>query len=214
MNTLPRIAIIGAGNVGANLGVNLSRQGFPLRFGVLDPEKVKDVLARCENRAEAVTVEAAGAWADVVFLTVPASAAVQAGRALGDMKGKVLVDCTNAVGWNEGPVLTPAPEGSTPAALVKAFPGLRVVKGFSTFGAQFHLDPQVNGVSVDVPLAGDDVEAKALVASIATKAGFTPLDVGPLRNAAHLEGFAVLAMHLASKGGQGRDTAFKLLKGA
>ena len=72
----------------------------------------------------------------------------------------------------------------------------------------------MNGVSVDVPLAGDDVEAKALVASIATKAGFTPLDVGPLRNAAHLEGFAVLAMHLASKGGQGRDTAFKLLKSA
>ena len=102
---------LSAGNVGANLGVNLSRQGFPLRFGVLDPEKVKDVLARCENRAEAVTVEAAGAWADVVFLTVPASAAVQAVRALGDMKGKVLVDCTNAVGWNEGPVLTPAPEG-------------------------------------------------------------------------------------------------------
>jgi hypothetical protein len=65
---------------------------------------------------------------------------------------------------------------------------------------------------VDVQLASDDTEAKALVSAIATKAGFTPMDVGLLRNAALLESLAVLWIHLAMKGGQGRHVAFKLLK--
>ncbi len=51
-----------------------------------------------------------------------------------------------------------------------------------------------------------------LGSSIALKAGFTPSDVGPLRNAALLESLAVLWIHLAVKGGQGRQVAFKLLK--
>ena len=50
------------------------------------------------------------------------------------------------------------------------------------------------------------------MSAIATKAGFTPIDVGPLRNAALLESLAVLWIHLAMKGGQGRHVAFKLLE--
>ncbi|WP_375768879.1 NAD(P)-binding domain-containing protein [Archangium gephyra] len=208
-----KIAIIGAGNVGTSLGINLARHGYPLRFGVREGADVKEVLAKCEGRAEASSVSAAAQWADVIFLAVPAAAAEEAVRALGEVKGKVLVDCTNPVAWgNDGPRLAPTPQGSVAAALAQAFPGLRVVKGFSTFGAEFHLDPRVGDTSVDVQLAGDDAEAKALVSAIATKAGFTPIDVGPLRNAALLESLAVLWIHLAMKGGQGRHVAFKLLK--
>jgi len=213
MNQTLKIAIIGAGNVGASLGTNLSRHGYPLRFGVREGSDVKELLAKCEGRAEAASVSAAAQWADVIFLAVPAEAAQEAVRSLGDVKGKVLVDCTNPVAWGaDGPRLVPPAEGSVTATLAKAFPGLRVVKGFSTFGAEFHLDPRVGDTSVDVQLAGDDTEAKALVSSIALKAGFTPIDVGPLRNAALLESLAVLWIHLALKGGQGRQVAFKLLK--
>lgn len=213
MSQTSKIAIIGAGNVGASLGINLSRHGYPIRFGVREGSDVKELLAKCEGRAEAASVSAAAQWADVIFLAVPANAAEEAVRSLGDVKGKVLVDCTNPVAWGgDGPRLAPTPEGSVAATLAKAFPGLRVVKGFSTFGAEFHLDPRVGDTSVDVQLASDDAEAKALVSAIATKAGFTPVDVGPLRNAALLESLAVLWIHLAMKGGQGRHVAFKLLK--
>lgn len=213
MSQTPKIAIIGAGNVGANLGINLARHGYTLRFGVRQGADVKEVLAKCEGHAEAVGVADAARWADVIFLAVPAAAAVEAVRSLGDVKGKVLVDCTNPVGFGgDGPKLAAPPEGSVTAALAKAFPGARVVKGFSTFGAEFHLDPKIGDISVDVQLAGDDAEAKAVVSAIATKAGFTPIDVGPLRNAALLESLAVLWIHLALKGGQGRQVAFKLLK--
>lgn len=213
MSQTSRIAIIGAGNVGASLGINLSRHGYSIRFGVREGSDVKELLAKCEGRAEAASASVAAQWADVIFLAVPANAAEEAVRSLGDVKGKVLVDCTNPVAWGgDGPRLATTPEGSVAATLAKAFPGLRVVKGFSTFGAEFHLDPHVGDTSVDVQLASDDAEAKALVSAIATKAGFTPLDVGPLRNAALLESLAILWIHLAMKGGQGRHVAFKLLK--
>ena len=212
MSQTSKIAIIGSGNVGANLGINLARHGFTLRFGLREPAKAKDVLAQCEGRAEAVGVSAAAQWADVIFLTVPANAAQDAVRSLGNVQGKVVVDCTNPLTWNDGPVWAPPAEGSVTAMLAKAFPGLRVVKGFSTFGAEFHLNPRLGGTSVDVPLAGDDADAKAQVMALAKATGFTPIDAGPLRNAAVLENLAILWIHLALKGGHGREVAFKLLK--
>jgi hypothetical protein len=212
MSQNPRIAIVGAGNVGGNLGIRLAASGYSLRFGLREGSEVNDVLAKCQGRAEATRVPEAAAWADVIFLAVPANAAVEATRSMGDISGKVLVDCNNPLKWDDGPVHTPPPEGSITAALAKAFPKARVVKGFSTFGAEFHLDPKLTDTSIDVHLAGDDAEAKALVSSIATRAGFTPIDVGPLRNAGLVESLAILWIHLALRAGHGRQIGFKLLK--
>lgn len=212
MSQNPRIAIVGAGNVGGNLGIRLAGSGYSLRFGVREGSDVKDVLAKCQGKAEASSVPEAAAWADVIFLAVPANAAVEAARAMGDLTGKVLVDCNNPLKWDDGPVHTPPPEGSITAALAKAFPKARVIKGFSTFGAEFHLDPKLGDSSIDVHLAGDDAEAKALVSSIATRAGFTPIDVGPLRNAGLVESLAILWIHLALRAGHGRQIGFKLFK--
>lgn len=55
-----------------------------------------------------------------------------------------------------------------------------------------------------------NAEAKKVVAEVAVKAGFTTVDAGPLRNAAVLENVAMLWIHLATVGGQGRDFAFAL----
>ena len=212
MSQNPRIAIVGAGNVGGNLGIRLARSGFSLRFGIREGSDADEVIAKCEGKAEGASIPEAAKWADVIFLSVPANAALEAARSMGDLSGKVLVDCNNPLKWEDGPVHTPPPEGSITAALARAFPTARVVKGFNTFGAEFHLDPALGGASIDVQLAGDDAEAKALVSSIATRAGFTPVDMGPLRNAAHLESLAILWIHLAMRAGQGRQIGFKLLK--
>jgi predicted dinucleotide-binding enzyme len=40
------------------------------------------------------------------------------------------------------------------------------------------------------------------------EAGFAPVDAGPLRNAGVLENVAMLWIHLAMAGGQGRDFTF------
>jgi NADPH-dependent F420 reductase len=219
MSTKTRIAVIGKGNVGGNLGARFSNAGFPVRFGVRtgskDQDGLRELLARCGKDASASEPREAVAWAEVVFLAVPGSAAVEVARSLAkELAGKVVVDCNNPVTWKEGPVWAPPAEGSLAAAIAHAAPGARVVKGFNTFGAEFHGDPTLPGGGADVYLAGDDAAAKALVSEVAKTAGFTPVDAGPLRNAGVVENVAILWIHLAMVGGHGRTFAFKMTKRA
>lgn len=218
MTTTTRIAIIGSGNVGSALGARLTATGATVQFGHRPGSQADAAVARANAGEPAVPASQAlapeaAAWAEVIFLAVPASAAVDAARALGEdnVAGKIVVDCNNPIRWDDGPVWNPPPAGSLTAELAAALPGARVVKAFNTFGAEFHADPQLGDTTVDVLLAGDDAEAKSAVAAIAEGAGFTPIDCGPLRNAAVLENAAVLWIHLALRGGHGRNIAFKLL---
>jgi NADPH-dependent F420 reductase len=210
-----KIAIIGAGNVGGNLGVTLSKAGFPVHFGVKEDAKKSShaLLERCEKDAVIESVEAAAKWGDVVFIAVPAQVAVDIARSLAAiLKDKVVVDCNNSLQWDNGPVWAAPPEGSLAQAIARAVPGAKVVKGFNTFGAEFHADPKHAGVPANVFFASDDAGAKKTLTEIATKAGYAPVDAGPLRNAGVLENLAILWIHLAMVGGQGRDFTFVMTK--
>ncbi len=208
MQSQPTIAILGAGNVGGNLGVRLAASGFSVKFGVRAGSDVKDLLSRAGARAELLSPQAAAAAADIVFIATPSAVAVQVAQDA-ELAGKIIVDCTNPLTWNDGPVWSPPPAGSVAAAIAQAIPTARVIKGFNTFGAEIHLDPSLGGTVADVFLAGDDAEAKKAVAAVAEAAGFTPVDSGPLRNAAVLENLAILWIHLALREGHGRSWAFK-----
>jgi NADPH-dependent F420 reductase len=204
-----KVAVIGAGNVGGNLGARISKSGAPVKFGVRSTKDTEALLARCASDASMSDPHEAARWGDVVILAVPGSAAIEVARSLAkDLEGKVLVDCNNPMIWKDGPVWNPPLDGSLSAALAKVAPGARVVKAFNTFGAEFHADPALPGGSAQVFLAGDDAEAKKKVIDVATQAGFRTVDSGPLRNAAVLENLAMLWIHLATVGGHGRTFAF------
>jgi NADPH-dependent F420 reductase len=209
-----KIAIIGAGNVGGNLGATFSKAGFPVHFGVKDDgKKDTSLLDRCAKDAVMESVEAAAKWADVVFIAVPAQVAVDIARSLATtLKDKIVVDCNNALKWEGGPVWAPPAEGSLAQAIAKAAPGAKVVKGFNTFGAEFHANPKHAGVPANVFFASDDAAAKTTVSEIATTAGYAPIDAGPLRNAGVLENLAILWIHLAMVGGQSRNFTFVMTK--
>ena len=205
------IAIIGAGSVGANLGIRLAETGSEVVFGVRGDKDLSEVLAQCDGRASQTSVASAVSGAEVVFLAVPAEAAVDA-LAGTDLDGKIVVDCNNPLAWADGPTWAPPPEGSVTAQLAAAYPRARCVKGFNTFGAEFHRDPSLGDAPIDVHLAADDADAKARVAMISEAGGFAVIDAGPLRNAALLENLAVLWIHLAISEGRGRFIGFKLLE--
>ena len=206
MSKSTRISIIGAGNVGGNLGRSFSKAGFAVRFGVRPGTDTKALLEECGKQASASDPAEAAAWGDVVFMAVPGSVALDVARSLADkLAGKIVVDCNNPLVWKEGPVWSPPAEGSLAAAIAKAAPNARVVKGFNTFGAEHHANPKLTGKSAEVYLAADDAEAKKTVSEVAKEAGFTPIDAGPMRNATVLENVAMMWIHLALVGGQGRN---------
>lgn len=103
-----------------------------------------------------------------------------------------------------------------PPPWTKAAPGARVVKAFNTLGAEHHADPKLTGKSADVFMASDndDDDAKKLAGEVATRAGFTPIDFGPLRNAAVLDNVAMRWIHLATVGGHPRNLAFAMQRSA
>lgn len=208
----PAIAIVGPGNVGTALARRFVAAGFTrIAFGVRSASKIGEAVAEFDGKVTAAEAPAAAAAADIVFLAVPGPAAVSAARDLGDLAGKIVVDCNNPLTWNSGPVWAPPSEGSITAALAAALPGARVIKAFNTFGAEFHADPRLGDTVADVFIAGDDAAAKQALAAVIERAGFRVVDAGPQRNAAVLENLGVLWIHLALAGGHGREVAFKLL---
>ena len=91
-----KIAIIGAGNVGGNLGARLSKSGFPVRFGLKDGKDADALLARCGKDASTGTVEEAAKYGDIVFLALPADVAVDLAKSLASaLEGKIVVGCNN-----------------------------------------------------------------------------------------------------------------------
>ena len=204
------VAILGAGSVGGSLGERLTECGIHVRFGVRPGNDPTGLLDRCGGRALALAVAEAAEPAEIVFLAVGSEQAEEVVREAGGLGGKIVVDCTNPVAWGgpEGALWDPPPEGSVARALAAAFPEARVVKGFCSFGAAFHRTARVAGMPVDVPLAGDDAEAKQRVAAVARRAGFSPWDAGPLSCAGLLEALAVLWIRRA-RGGAGRDFVFQ-----
>src|ERR1700744_3527292 len=93
-----KIGILGAGNVGGALGQSWTRHGHEVYFGVRHPEaaNVMAVLKKCGPRARAETPADAVHASEVVVNALPWPATRPALEAL-DLKGKVLLDCTNPI---------------------------------------------------------------------------------------------------------------------
>jgi 8-hydroxy-5-deazaflavin:NADPH oxidoreductase len=119
------------------------------------------------------------------------------------LAGKVVVD------MNNGPIPDDhsiGPAGPSLAErLAAAAPGARVVKAFNTMAQEvFDLAPEpLRDHRVSAFLAGDDEDAKRVVAGLAEELGFVPLDAGPLQAARMLEGLADFIRHAMGRVGLG-----------
>jgi len=204
------VAILGAGSVGCALAERLLHIGAVVRFGVRDPGATAGKLTGSVAAIPTLLPAAAAADAEMILLAVPAGAAASAVRSSGNLAGKILLDCTNPLRWDGGPVWAPPAEGSVAQALAAAFPGVPVIKGFNHFGAEIQRRPELTTGPADAFFAGDDDNAKSSVRTLAERMGFRTHDAGPLRNSALLENLAVLWIQLASAGGAGRDFGFRI----
>ncbi|GAB4146331.1 MAG: NADPH-dependent F420 reductase [Candidatus Promineifilaceae bacterium] len=207
-----KISILGAGSVGGNLGRVWTQRGHQVVFGVRDPnsDKAQRALAAAGAAARAVPLREAAGWGEVVVIAVPWTAVPDTLAAAGELRGKIVIDTTNAIRWDNGPVKAVNP--SAAEKIAGWLPGSHVVKAFNTIGAEHMLQPDFDGEPADMFICGDDAIARATVAALARDIGFVPRDAGPLRNAALLESLGTLWIHMATAGGLGRNVAFKLLQ--
>jgi predicted dinucleotide-binding enzyme len=137
-----------------------------------------------------------------VILAVPWEVAERLAGNLGDLSGKIVIDPTNPRSTDEAGFRDYAFDGSNAERIQQRATGASVVKAFSTLGADTMLDPASAGGPVSLPIAGDDAQAKAVVASLVSEMGFAPVDVGPLRFAHVIEGLHFLRYNAGFFGGR------------
>jgi NADPH-dependent F420 reductase len=208
-----KIAVIGTGNVGGTLGTRWAGMGHDVVFGVREPTspKVKSLLKLTENKARAASVPDAVASSDVVVLATPWASVPDAIAVAGDLRGKVIVDCTNPIAEN----LSGLTVGTTTSAgeqVAQWAAGARVVKAFNTTGSSNMAKPEYAEGKATMFICGDDAEAKEAVSSLASDLGFDVCDSGPLQVARYLEPLAMVWIKLAYSQGLGRDIAFRLIR--
>lgn len=197
------IAVIGTGDVGGALGPEFASLGHSVVYGSRNPgsEKVLALVARTGNGARVASPADAAAEADILVLAVPGMRVGDIVAGLGDLSGKLIIDPTNPLIPRDDGKLGIEMTGSNAEIIQAAAPGANVVKAFNTLGWRSMIDPQSTGGPISIPLVGDSEEAKAKVATIVAAMGLEPIDVGPLRNARHVEGLSVLLLNGAFGGG-------------
>jgi predicted dinucleotide-binding enzyme len=206
-----KIAIIGLGNVGSALA-----RGWKGRHELLlgtrdsaDPEA--NDLARQTGGRLLSQADAAQA-ADVVVLALPWNAAEKAVTALGDLSGRIVIDCMNPLGMVDGKLgLLVGHSTSGGEILAGWLPGVSIVKTLNQVGAEVMADNARMAARPAMFMAGDDEQAKAKVAVLLSDLGFEAMDAGGLKMARILEPFGMVWINQALLRGKGRDWAFAAL---
>lgn len=203
-----KIAIIGAGNVGAALGKNWLNAGHEVVFGVRDPASAKSQKAlEAVSGAVLQNIDAAAAWADTIVITTPPEAVIELAAQLGNVQGKTLIDATNSVRTR------PEPYPTAYHALLALTNTEQVAKCFNSTGFENMADPQYGDQAADMFMAGDSAAAKAVAHQLALDAGFGECyDFGSGERVQLLEQFALSWINLAIFQKLGRGIAFKVIK--
>jgi len=209
-----KVAVIGAGNMGAAFVKQLSRAGHQVSVTARHPEKAQAVAA-ANTGATAIAAADAAASADVIVLATAYGDAVKALQGLGDLNGKVVIDITNPLSADYMG-LTLGHSTSAAEEIAKAVPGAEVVKAFNTLFAQVLSDGADfgNGQTVPVFVASDSERAKQTAKALAESIGFATLDAGGLKNARYLEPVAGLNIYLGYGAGLGTSIAPTWIKRA
>ena len=196
--TKQRIGVIGSGHIGGTIGGLWVKAGHPVLFSSRHPDELKDL----------VTVDQAIAFSDVLFIAVPYAALPQIGRDYGAaLKGKIMLDACNAVAPRDGNTLADEVEQEGVGVVSQKYlSGARLVRAFNTLNYKiFASEANRPDPKLAVPIAGDDPEAVKTAAALVRDAGFDPVVVGKLADAARFQrgapgyGQAVTAAELRQK---------------
>jgi 8-hydroxy-5-deazaflavin:NADPH oxidoreductase len=178
------IGIIGSGHIGGTLARLFTAAGHDVVIAnSRGPDTLAGLVDEVGGGLRAATVDEAARFGEVVVVAIPV-------KAVEDLPpdpfaGKIVVDANNYYPGRDGQYESLDTDATTSTEMLAAhLPGARVVKAFNTMNYRL-LD---SGGRTDAPaderlaifLAGDDAEAKAVVAGLIEELGFAPVDTGGL----------------------------------
>ncbi|MGY2047908.1 NADPH-dependent F420 reductase [Methylobacterium sp. JK268] len=177
-----KLGIIGAGYVGRAVATLAVRAGHEAMLSNSRGPRTLFSLPYATG-ARVGTVEEAVAFGEVVVVAIPLAA--YRAVPVAPLEGRIVIDANNYYPERDGaiPELDRC-ETTTSELLAAHLPRSRIVKAFNAIPmTDLEQDGRPAGAADRraLPLAGDDAEAKALVAGLYEAFGFDAVDAGPLR---------------------------------
>ena len=172
-----KYAIIGSGKIGTALARIFARKH--MNFAIANSRGPETLVSLREELGPSVSPQSIedACNAEIIFLAVPFPAHKDVAKQSKQWKGKIIVDTTNSFN------VTPEELGGVLSSEIvsRAFAGAHLVKGFNHLpAAQLGTNRSPNGQRQAVFLSSNDADASATVASVATKLGFAPVELGRL----------------------------------
>ena len=200
-----KIAIIGTGNVGGTLAARWANAGHQIYLGVRDTRQFKGMELLNNKNTSVHTVEAAANLSEVILVASPPQFAESLSATFGNTADKVIIDATNSI-------RTKPENYATAYHAFKALTNAEVVKCFNSTGFENMKNPNYGHVRLDMFMAGDSEQAKALAVQLSQAAGFENCyDFGGSDKVELLEKFALSWINLAIFQGMGREFGFKVV---
>ncbi|MFH8578590.1 NAD(P)-binding domain-containing protein [Streptomyces zaomyceticus] len=198
-----RIAVLGTGEVGRRLATALVSLGHRVTMGSRTADNAEAVKWAEEYGGGHGTFADAAAPAELVVNATGGLVSLAVLESVGAdaLRGKVLVDVSNALDFSEGfpPKVVTPDGGSVAEQLQRAFPEVRVVKTLNTMTNTVMVEPGRVPGHHNVFLGGDDEDAKAVVAELLGSFGWAAdriVDLGDLTSARATEQLIQLWLRL------------------
>ncbi len=183
-----RVGIIGSGNIGGTAAKLIVKAGHDVALShESGPESLRDQVAALGGRARAATIEEAVDFGDVVLLAIPWRSREQlpADR----LRRKIVIDAMNPYRPDHG--LYDLGDSTSSEEVAKTLPGARLVKAFNSVPAKDLATRGRPDRPIDertaLPIAGDDQDAKRVVAKLVEDIGFAPVDTGSLQGGGRIQ---------------------------
>jgi len=208
-----KVSIIGNGNMAKGIATRLVSGGHKVVIHSRDIAKGKELaeqLKKVSGTADVSVVPVGSETDEIVIVTTPYTEIDNVSKEYKGLVGKIVVDITNPVDFNTFQLL-PEPGQSGAQEIAKILSEATVVKALNTTLAGPLEAGEVEGKELDVFIAGDDEDAKSKVSELVKTSGMRPVDVGPLANARHLEGFALIQMAVQDQIGTNWMSSLKFL---
>lgn len=208
-----RIGILGSGDVGKSFARAFAALGHEVRIGSRSPEKLAEFVAGAGERVSSGTFAETTEFGDLIVLATLGNATEEAISLAGDHFGrKVVIDATNPLDFSSGaPKLSVGHTDSLGEQVQRRLPDARVVKAFNTVGNALFFRPELPGGPPDMFLAGNDAEAKKLVAQVCEAFGWAAIDLGGIEASRYLEPMCLVWVLHGIRSGSWTH-AFKLLR--
>ncbi|MFS4418581.1 NADPH-dependent F420 reductase [Maribacter sp. 2307ULW6-5] len=181
-----KIGIIGAGNIGGNLGKHFAKAGHQVMFSSRHPEQLKHLVKAAGQNASAANIEEAAECGELILLAIPFGKVPATREKIGTLAGKILIDANNYYPQRDGAAFG---KEMTEKRLLESewtasyFTKASVLKAFNSISYVTLTErafPETDKERLAIPFAGSDGRSIEVFKTLLNDIGFDGVHIGDL----------------------------------